>query len=60
METYASPSFDALNIDPPWGGPDCAGKARFGWQGFSSNPLPLIRPAIDSGAVVAIGLPANF
>jgi trimethylguanosine synthase len=60
MEACSSLSFDALNIDPPWGGPDYARKARFGWRDFSPNPLPLIRRAIGSGIAVAIGLPANF
>ena len=49
MEAYPKLSFDALNIDPPWGGPEYFKKARFGWQDFSPNPLPLIRKAIIRG-----------
>ena len=60
MEAYPKLSFDALNIDPPWGGPEYFKKARFGWQDFSPNPLPLIREAISAGVAVAVGLPANF
>ena len=60
MEAYPKFSFDALNIDPPWGGPDYFTKARFGWQDFLPNPLPLIRKAIHSGIAVAVGLPGNF
>lgn len=60
MEAYRKLSFDALNIDPPWGGPDYAKKARFGWRDFAPNPLPLIQHAIRSGIPVAVGLPANF
>jgi len=60
MEAYPTLSFDALNIDPPWGGPDYAKKTRFGWRDFSPNPLPLIQRAISSGIAVAVGLPANF
>ena len=60
MEAYPKLSFDALNIDPPWGGPDYFKKARFGWRDFLPNPLPLIRKAITSGIAVAVGLPANF
>jgi trimethylguanosine synthase len=60
MEAYPKLSFDALNIDPPWGGPDYFTKARFDWRDFLPNPLPLIRKAITSEIAVAIGLPANF
>ncbi|MGJ0453064.1 MAG: hypothetical protein ACR65T_07550 [Methylocystis sp.] len=60
MEAYRKLSFDALNIDPPWGGPEYVEKARVGWRGFSPNPLPLIRNAINSRIAVAVGLPANF
>jgi len=60
MQASQELSFDAINIDPPWGGPDYARKARFGWRDFSPNPLPLVRRAIGSGIAVAVGLPANF
>ena len=60
MEAYPKLSFDALNIDPPWGGPEYFKKARFGWRDFLPNPLPLIRKAIHSRIAVAVGLPANF
>ncbi|HEY8127031.1 MAG TPA: methyltransferase domain-containing protein [Methylocystis sp.] len=60
LEAYPKLSFDALNIDPPWGGPEYFKKARFGWRDFSPNPLPLIQRAIHSGVAVAVGLPANF
>ncbi|CCJ08227.1 methyltransferase domain-containing protein [Methylocystis sp. SC2] len=60
MEAYADLSFDALNIDPPWGGPEYFKKTRFGWRDFSPNPLPLIQKAIQSGIAVSVGLPVNF
>ncbi|MGD9545417.1 MAG: methyltransferase domain-containing protein [Methylocystis sp.] len=59
-QAYPRLAFDAVHIDPPWGGPDYAKKERFGWEDFSPNPLPLVRRAISAGVAVAVGLPANF
>ncbi|MDR3425492.1 MAG: methyltransferase domain-containing protein [Alphaproteobacteria bacterium] len=56
----AAHDFDALHIDPPWGGPDYYLKPSFGWSDFSPNPLPLIKKALQARLNVAVGLPANF
>lgn len=57
---YDNLSFDALNLDPPWGGPEYSKKSTFGWSDFSPNPLPLIKKAINAHINIAVGLPSNF
>jgi trimethylguanosine synthase len=57
---YDALSFDALNIDPPWGGPDYSKKPVFNWADFCPNPLPLINKAVCACVNVAVGLPSNF
>ena len=52
--------FDALHIDPPWGGPDYYKKEVFGWADFAPDPLPLIHKAVQAKINVAVGLPVNF
>jgi trimethylguanosine synthase len=60
LELYETLAFDALHIDPPWGGPDYYRKESFSWADFAPNPLGMIRPAIAAGKPVALGLPVNF
>lgn len=52
--------FDALYLDPPWGGPEYYRKERFLWSDFSPNPLPLIKTAMNRGKAFAVTVPVNF
>jgi trimethylguanosine synthase len=52
--------FDALNLDPPWGGPSYNSKAEFLWEDFAPDPTPLIEFALARRIPFALGLPMNF
>lgn len=60
LTAIAGARFDAIYLDPPWGGMDYYRKPRFLLRDFVPDGAGLLRVALECPAAVAITVPRNF
>lgn len=60
FEVMASRQFDAISLDPAWGGPDYYRKPEFHLSDFSPDGRQLLERALAITPNVALSLPKNF
>ncbi len=60
LSAISSFTFDAIYLDPPWGGPDYYKRPRFPLAGFDPNGDELLRAALSHTNDIAITAPPNF
>jgi trimethylguanosine synthase len=61
IEVLGGPEkFDAVNLDPPWGGPDYWQKQKFELADFRPNGNLLLDLCLKREVPTALGLPKNF
>lgn len=60
LDVIAEQEYDAVYLDPPWGGPDYINKKWFTFNAFSPNGSVLLEAVFQKVERVAITLPLNF